>query len=66
MANEARVMEYARPGVMVGSMGSNQSAVNKNYEIYYSGKYWNDYELVQEYINKKFTADVKATFENFD
>jgi len=46
----------------VSSMESSQSAVNKNYEIYYTGKYWNDYKSVQEYINRNYTGDAQKTF----
>lgn len=33
------------------------TVVNKNSKIYYSGKYWNDFQRVIEYISENFTGD---------
>ena len=33
------------------------TVVNKNSKIYYSGKYWNDFPKVLEYMSQNFTGD---------
>ena len=34
-----------------------KSVINHNSDIYYKGKYWNDFPKVLEYISKNFTGD---------
>lgn len=42
------------------------TVVNENSKIYYSGKYWNDYPQVLEYISYNFTGDKhKSWIEDF-
>jgi len=36
---------------------SESLGVNENSDVYYTGTYWNDFEVVRQWINRRISGD---------